>query len=243
MEYVLTAAEMKQCDEQTTTEYGIPSLVLMERAALETARIITGRYGTDISVGIVAGSGNNGGDGIAIARILQESGVSVQIHLIGEEAKCTEQTRMQIRAARMLDIPIHYGVDNYLYDVIVDAIFGIGISREIEGKYKEVIEGINESHAIVVSADMPSGIHTDSGKVMGCAIEADITVTYGYRKLGQLLYPGTDYTGELICVPIGIPDKLVENTKKGIVTFTKSDLRFPKRNHGGNKGTFGKVLV
>ena len=114
MEYVLTAAEMKQCDEQTTTEYGIPSLVLMERAALETARIITGRYGTDISVGIVAGSGNNGGDGIAIARILQESGVSVQIHLIGEEAKCTEQTRMQIRTARMLDIPIHYGVDYYL---------------------------------------------------------------------------------------------------------------------------------
>ncbi len=243
MEYVLTAAEMKQCDEQTTTEYGIPSLVLMERVALETARIITGRYGTDISVGIVAGSGNNGGDGIAIARILQESGVSVQIHLMGEEAKCTEQTRMQIRAARMLDIPIHYGMDNYLYDVIVDAIFGIGISREIEGKYKEVIEGINESHAIVVSADMPSGIHTDSGRVMGCAIEADITVTYGYRKLGQLLYPGTDYTGELICVPIGIPDKLVENTKKGIVTFTKSDLRFPKRNHGGNKGTFGKVLM
>lgn len=84
MEYVLTAAEMKQCDEQTTTEYGIPSLVLMERAALETARIITERYGTDISVGIVAGSGNNGGDGIAIARILQESGVSVQVHLMGE---------------------------------------------------------------------------------------------------------------------------------------------------------------
>ena len=103
MEYVLTAAEMKQCDEQTTTEYGIPSLVLMERAALETARIITGRYGTDISVGIVAGSGNNGGDGIAIARILQESGVSVQIHLIGEEAKCTEQTRMHPDI--ILDVP------------------------------------------------------------------------------------------------------------------------------------------
>ena len=82
MEYVLTAAEMKKCDEFTTTEYGIPSMVLMERAALETARLIIKRYGTDISVAIAAGSGNNGGDGIAIARILQESGVSVQVHMI-----------------------------------------------------------------------------------------------------------------------------------------------------------------
>ena len=243
MEYVLTAAEMKKCDEFTTTEYGIPSMVLMERAALETARLIIKRYGTDISVAIAAGSGNNGGDGIAIARILQESGVSVQVHMIGEEEKCTQQTKIQLEAVRKLGIPVHYGMDNYLYDVIVDAVFGIGLSRNIEGKYKEVIEGINESHAKIIAADMPSGIHTDTGAVMGCAIEADITVTYGYRKLGQLLYPGTEYVGELICVPIGIPLQALGDKKNGIVTFTRKDLKLPPRSHSGNKGSFGKVLM
>ncbi len=243
MEYVLTAAEMKKCDEFTTTEYGIPSMVLMERAALETARLIIKRYGTDISVAIAAGSGNNGGDGIAIARILQESGVSVQVHMIGEEEKCTQQTKIQLEAVRKLGIPVHYGMDNYLYDVIVDAVFGIGLSRNIEGKYKEVIAGINESHAKIIAADMPSGIHTDTGAVMGCAIEADITVTYGYRKLGQLLYPGTEYVGELICVPIGIPLQALGDKKNGIVTFTRKDLKLPPRSHSGNKGSFGKVLM
>lgn len=243
MEYVLTSAQMKQCDERTTAEYGIPSLVLMERAALETARVIISRYGTDISVGIAAGSGNNGGDGIAIARILHESGIAVQVHLIGDEEKCTEQTAIQLAAARKLEIPVHYGMDNYLYDVIVDALFGIGLSRDITGKYKEVIEGMNESHVVVVSADMPSGIHSDTGNVLGCAVEADITVTYGFRKLGQLLYPGTEYTGELLCVPIGIPLEALENKKNSIVTFSKKDLRLPARKHSGNKGSFGKVLM
>ncbi len=243
MEYILTAEEMKKCDEATSLTYGIPSLVLMERAALETVRVILDRYGSDIYVGIVAGCGNNGGDGVAIARILREYGVAAEIHLIGDMKKCTQETRQQLDSAKSLGIPVHFGLENTIYDVIIDAIFGIGLTREIEGAYKEAIEAINESRAKVVSIDMPSGIHTDDGRVMGVAVKADLTVTYAYRKLGQVLYPGTQYAGEVVCVPIGIPKEALCERKNGIVTFNRQDLKLPKRTPSGNKGSFGKVLL
>lgn len=243
MERILTSAEMKKCDEDTSKIYGIDSMVLMERAALETAKIIVEHYGTDISVGIVAGSGNNGGDGIAIARILKEYGVYAQIHIIGEEEKYTEQIKKQLEAAQALKIPIHYCLDQTLYDVIVDALLGIGVTRPVEKRYKEAVEMINASSAKVVSVDIPTGINADSGAIMNCAVKADITVTYAFRKLGQMLYPGCINVGKLICVPIGIPMETLPEKKSGVVTFSKNDLKMPTRNPGGNKGSFGKVLL
>ena len=242
MEHILTAAQMKKCDENTSKIFGIDSMVLMERAALETARIIIDRYGTDICVGIAAGSGNNGGDGVAIARILKESGVQAEVNLVGNPEKCTLQLSRQIETAKKLGIRINYGMENYSYDVIVDAMFGVGLSREVEGKYRETIERINESKAYVVAVDIPSGINTDNGNVMGCAVKADITVTYAYRKLGLMLYPGAEYSGEVICVPIGIPDEALDDSTK-IITYNESDLKLPARNPAGNKGSFGKVLL
>lgn len=243
MEYILSAAEMKKCDEYTTSNYGIDSLVLMERAALETVRIIVDRFGTDISVGVVCGSGNNGGDGIAIARILKEYGIRAQIHMIGDELKCTPETLKQLSIANTLDIPVTYCFDNGIYDVIVDALLGIGINRAAEGRYRAAIDTINSSKAKVVSVDIPSGINADDGSDYGCAVKADITVTYAYRKMGQMLYPGCTYVGELICVPIGIPREVLQDKKSGVVTFTKEDLHLPRRNPSGNKGSFGKVLL
>lgn len=245
MEYVLTAAEMKKYDEAAINEYGIPSLVLMERAALQTADVITGRYGTDICVGVMAGSGNNGGDGIAVARILQERGIHAEINMVGDAAKLSPETAAQLEIAKKMNISIYYGVEQTLYDVIVDAIFGIGISREIEGKYRRAIEAVNASKAHVVSVDLPSGVNTDDGSIMGCAVKAEVTVTFEYRKLGLMLYPGASCAGEVICVPIGIPKVLTENKRKGVVTFTEAarDLKLPERDPSGNKGTFGKVLL
>lgn len=243
MEYILTASEMKKCDENATKQYGIESMVLMERAALETVRIIIEKFGTDISVGIVAGSGNNGGDGIAIARILREYGVRAEINLVGEPSKCTEQMKKQLDSANKLGIPVHFMLEHVLYDVIVDAMFGVGLTRAVEGKYKKAINAINESKAHVVAVDMPSGINSDDGSVMGVAVKADVTVTYAYKKLGQMLYPGAEYTGEVICVPIGIPQEALENRKNAVVTFETSDLHLPSRNPSGNKGTFGKVFL
>ncbi|MBO5146517.1 MAG: NAD(P)H-hydrate dehydratase [Lachnospiraceae bacterium] len=245
MEYVLTSTEMKNSDSAAINEYGIESLVLMERAALQTAKTIIDRYGTDIYVGIMAGSGNNGGDGIAIARILQEEGVRAEINMIGEISKLTKETAAQLETAKKLNIPIHYGVEHTLYDVIVDAVFGIGITRNVEGKFRKAIEAINASKAKVVAVDIPSGVHADDGSILGCAVKADITVTFAYRKLGIMLYPGASCAGEVICVPIGIPKAITENKRTGVVTFTdiRRDLRFPARNPAGNKGTFGKVLM
>ncbi len=235
---------MKKFDGMASSEYGISSLVLMERAALETARVIEERFGRDIRVGVMAGSGNNGGDGIAVARILHEGGTRVEINFIGDEDKLSPQTKQQLETARKLGLPVYAGIKHTGYDVIVDAVFGIGLTRDIEGKYKDAVEVINNSAAKVVSVDIPSGINADDARVMGCAVKADITVTFQYRKFGIILYPGAEYAGEVICVPIGIPKELTDNRRTGAVTFTdkESDLRLPERKPSGNKGTFGKVL-
>lgn len=245
MEYVLTSAEMKACDQKAIEEYGIGALVLMERAALETVRVLLDRFGRDIYVGVMAGSGNNGGDGIAIARLLHEEGVHVEINMIGDSAKLSPEAAVQLETAKKLNISIHYGVQHILYDVIVDALFGIGITREIEGKYRKAVEAVNASKAKLVAVDIPSGVNADDGRIMGCAVKADMTVTFAYRKLGLMLYPGASCAGEVICVPIGIPRAVTENKRTGVVTFTdvKEGLRFPERNPGGNKGTFGKLLL
>ncbi|MDE6984399.1 MAG: NAD(P)H-hydrate dehydratase [Lachnospiraceae bacterium] len=245
MEYVLTAAEMKACDGAAIAEYGIPSLVLMERAALQTAQVIVDRYGSDVYVGVMAGSGNNGGDGIAVARILQERGIRAEINLVGGSAKLSAETAAQLETAKKLKIPIHYGVEHTLYDVIVDAIFGIGLSRDVEGDYRKAVEAVNASHAKVVAVDIPSGVNTDDGSIMGCAVKADVTVTFAYRKLGLMLYPGASCAGEVVCAPIGIPRAVTDRKRTGVVTFTdrKKDLNFPSRSPSGNKGTFGKVLL
>lgn len=245
MEYVLTASEMKKCDETAINEYGIESLVLMERAAYETAKAIIDKYGKNIYTGIMAGSGNNGGDGIAIARILHEAGMRVEINLIGDEKKFTVETKKQLDIVRKLNVQVNYGVEHTLYDVIVDAMFGIGLTRDIEGKYKSAIEMINSSGASVVAVDIPSGINSDNGMIMGCAVKADLTVTFEYRKLGIMLYPGAEYAGEIKCVSIGIPKVITESKRTGMVTFMdkETDLKLPDRNPSGNKGTFGKLLL
>ena len=245
MEYVLRASEMKKCDETATKTYGIASLVLMERAALETARVIVGRYGRDSSVCVMAGSGNNGGDGIAIARILHEEGIHTRINLIGDESRLTAETAVQLETARRLQIPVCRELSPTPCDVVVDAIFGIGLTRAIEGRFQQAIEEINAARAHVVAVDIPSGINSDNGSVMGCAVKADITVTYAYRKLGMLLYPGALYAGETVCVPIGIPREIVESVHPSVVTYTRpeAELCLPDRSPAGNKGTFGKVLL
>ncbi len=245
MEYVLTADEMKKCDAAAINEYGIPSLVLMERAALETANEITSRYGSDIFVGVFAGSGNNGGDGIAVARILHERGARVEITMTGDAAKLTKETSAQLETAKKLGISVFYGLEHTLYDVIVDAIFGIGLKREVEGKQRRAIEAMNASKASVVAVDIPSGVNADDGSIMGCAVKADVTVTFQYRKRGIMLYPGASCAGEVVCAPIGIPSALTDGKRTGVVTFSDKDkdLRLPARKRAGNKGSFGKVLL
>lgn len=243
MEYILSSKEMKNCDEKTTSQYGIPAIILMERAALETAKIIVDEYGTDIFVGVVAGNGNNGGDGIAVARILKEYGIHSEILVSGNQDHFSELMKQQIEIAQKVGIPIRYLFDTLCYDVIIDAMYGIGLSRDIEGEDRKIIQAINEADAKIISIDIPSGVNATSAKIMGCCVKADITVTYGFKKYGHILSPGTSMCGKVICVPIGIPDDLVFEQKNKAIIFNENDLTLPKRNPFGNKGTFGKVLL
>lgn len=241
MEYILTSHEMKKLDLITIEEIGVPSAVLMEKAALGVIKALNNSIPSPERILIVCGTGNNGGDGIAIGRMLTLEGKQVRIVLIGDENQATVETKRQIAIAKKYNVKIYSTFDNSEYNVIIDALFGIGVSREIEGSYKEAIHYINEAKGFKVAVDIPSGISADTGKVMGSAVKADLTVAIAYKKLGHVLYPGASYCNKIIVCDIGVygADKI-----NAIVSYTKKDLnRLPKRVAYSNKGTYGKALI
>lgn len=199
MEKIVTAAEMKRLDLHTINEIGIPSLVLMERAALAVRdEILTAYPLNQENVVIVAGSGNNGGDGLAVARLLKIAGVPVTILNVGNPDHASSEHQTQAKICEYYQIPETTDItvlENA--SLIVDAIFGIGIDREIQGHYREVITAINSASAPVVAVDMPSGINTDTGEVMGIAVKADVTVTFAYNKLGLTKEQGRQSAGRI----------------------------------------------
>lgn len=249
MKYVLKADEMKKCDEYTIKQIGIPSMVLMERAALSVvSRLLERMEKTPCKVLIAAGTGNNGGDGLAIGRLLALKGHEVTFFLAGKPEKMTEETKSQLKILENLGFSIQRKLENAEYDMIIDALFGIGLSREVQGEYADVISQINRfgrQGAYICAVDIPSGICADTGKVLGCAVNADITVTFAYAKRGHLLYPGKKYSGELTVTDIGIAGNSFSKRTPAAFYYEKEDIAdlLPPREPDGNKGTFGKVLL
>lgn len=254
MEIIFDAQQAKELDDYTINECGLMPEVLMERAALKVADAITEREDNNSLVLVVCGSGNNGADGICIARILKDRGFKVMLSLVGNEEKATPLYKAHKMVALKWGIEYYNIIPNDEYDVIVDALFGIGLSRDISGKYHDTIEKINfyKNNAIslnkrctVYSVDMPSGINATTGMVMGTAIKADITVTFGYRKTGQMLYPGLEFCGKIICEEIGFSSPQNACIYSNIFTYNKNDLKYilPNRRPDSNKGDYGKVLI
>ncbi len=249
MEYILTANEMKLCDNYTSKQLGVPSIVLMERAALSVLEVLKEHELPLSHVLVVCGSGNNGGDGFAISRLLKENGINVEVLFAGNEASCTKLTKEQWRIADNYGIEINRTLKSTAYTTVIDALFGIGLNREITGNAKNIISSINnlkQQGAKTVAVDIASGIYADSGKIMGIAVEADYTVTFAYKKRGQLLYPGASYTGILVLKDIGISNLSLQGSMKDLPKVTmlnSTDLIFPKRPVYSNKGTFGKALL
>lgn len=252
IQYVPSAGQMKQYDQNTIEKLGIPGMVLMERAAMAVADEVcryASKEGLEKSGRIprvlaVCGCGNNGGDGFAAARLLSERGMEVDCVLIGQEEKCSPQTKEQIRILRNLYRKIHRNFQNREYDIIIDALFGIGLTREVQGEYARAIEQINASKAYKVSVDIPSGVETDSGRVMGCAVQADKTVTFGFLKRGLCLYPGRSLAGKIVLADIGISESSFLGEKPEAFTCTcPAGKLLPPRNPQGHKGTFGKLLI
>ena len=199
-EDAITAEQMRHYDSYTINTIGIPSLVLMERAALAVRDEILNAFPLNLqNVVVVAGSGNNGGDGLDIARLLHIAGVKVTILNVGNPDHASEEHKVQDHICQYYKILQTTDLD-VLNDasLIVDAIFGIGIDRPVEGSYADVIRAINDRNAVVVAVDMPSGINTDTGEIMGVAVKATATVTFALNKIGLTKGNGKDYAGRVV---------------------------------------------
>jgi len=245
MKFVLGSKQMKQVDNLSINKFGMPSVVLMERAALGVVSLIESKFSKSDKIISVCGNGNNGADGIAAARILFEKGYEVTILVDGVR---TSEGEMQLSIAKKSGVKIKKYTRNKIklneYNLIIDAIFGIGLSKDVEGRYSDLVAAVNDAKAKVVSVDIPSGINATNGQIMGTAVKADYTVTFGYRKIGLLLYPGTEYAGKIKVADIGFPKVIIPKIAKKAFTFTNEDIkRIPKRIKNSNKGMYGKVLV
>lgn len=251
-----TAKEMKELDRRAIEGEGIPSIDLMDRAAAGVAQAALSflpRRGGKCAV--FCGSGNNGGDGIAAARLLFLKGIEVRVFLVGSYEKLTpdalEETRRLSECGVELEAFELENAGQAAYarscQVLIDAVFGVGLSREIqpESPFAAAIRLMNECPGKVVAADIASGVEADTGRILGCAVKADKTVTFTLPKPGQFLGEGADHSGEVTAWDIGIPEKLVRSMACQAQTMEEAFLReaLPPRKADGHKGTFGKVLV
>lgn len=243
MKKIVGCSQMKAIDAMTIHEMGIPSCVLMERAALAVVEEIESRHERG-KILVVCGSGNNGGDGIAIARILKLHGFHADVYIAGKTEKMTQETVLQYKIAQNYHVSFVNNIQWSEYTTIVDSIFGVGLARNIEGSYRDLIMKMNDAEGLKVAVDIPSGIHGDTGAVLGAAFQADVTVTFAYTKYGLCLYPGRMYAGQVKVADIGIyiqDDAQMISAASYVECCDLNDL--PERVPYGNKGTFGKVLV
>lgn len=244
MQYIVTKKEMQAIDAYTMDKIGIPSAVLMERAALSVVEEIERLNVSRGRILIVVEGGNNGGDGLAVGRILLERGYKVDIYYIGGFEKVSQGFQQQWSILHHMGVRFRKTIPNKEYAVIVDGIFGVGLSREVQGVQKKAIEAMNHMDAIKVAIDIPSGIDATTGEALGTAFYADYTVTFGLKKLGMFFLDGIDACGTVICKPIGFPAQAVAHVKPMIYAYDNSDLdKLPKRVNNSNKGTYGRVAV
>lgn len=253
-----TASQMRELDRRAIEDRGIPSIDLMERAAEGVAQavleLLADRPGK-CRVTAFCGAGNNGGDGIAAARLLHLRGVRVRAFLVGDYEKLTPDALEE--TGRLSEC----GVELEPYDpengdqsawargshVLIDAVFGVGLSREIapESRYAQAIALMNRCPGAVVAADIASGVAADTGRVLGCAVKADRSVAFTFKKVGQAVGDGALRSGEVTVRDIGIPEDL----KKTLVCPAQTVEReyaaavLPRRKADGHKGDFGKLLI
>ena len=245
---VCRVEQMRALDRRAVEQYGIVEELLMEHAghAAFTA-MQQNRELADAHVVICCGGGNNGGDGLVVARKLHSVRAKVTVLMAGNPDKLKGAALTNADIIRRLPIPIHKidAVEQaapYLdqADLIVDAIFGTGLDRPVEGKYKDLIDYINTLDTPVISLDIPSGINGDTGAMLGTAIRADITITFGGPKVGNLMYPGFAHGGELYVTHISFPPEMHQSEELTIAT--NEPLPLPVRPRDAHKGSMGKVL-
>ena len=249
---IATASQMRELDRITIQERGVPSTDLMERAAAALAQaaleLAGGAPGRAVCF---CGPGNNGGDGVACARLLLEAGLEVRCVLVGKREKLTPDTRaMEARLAAAGGRLEPFAPDDADFaswcleaDVMVDAIFGIGLNSDVRGDALTAIHMMNTCDIPVVSADIPSGVETDTGRVLGAAVRAARTVTFTLPKAGHFVGQGGLCTGALTVADIGISQELVDGEDYPVRTVEPADVSLPVRARDAHKGDFGKVYI
>ncbi len=234
---LVTASEMRELDRRAIQDLGIPSLVLMENAGRTTYRILRREFhGLQGEVAVVAGRGNNGGDGFVVARYLASGDARVNLEILAHLGIAVTEVLTDADLNPFIHRLAKAGL-------IVDALLGTGLNAPVTGLMAAVIERVNHLRAPVLAVDIPTGLSADTGAVLGVALKARVTVTYGWPKLGQVLPPGRDYVGRLWQVDIGIPPILAREAPVSLAEAGEMRALLPDRPFASHKGTFGHLLV
>ncbi|MCG6879807.1 MAG: NAD(P)H-hydrate dehydratase [Deltaproteobacteria bacterium] len=245
---ISSVTEMRELDRTAIETYGIKEELLMENAGDALYFVILQKMGILCRRFVVfCGLGNNGGDGFVVARKLHSNGGLVKVFILGDQKKYRGAAKLNLDILKRLPVEMvevqdaaSVHTDTVHCHAVVDAMLGTGLEREVKGLYGDIIEGINDSGKTVFSADIPSGVSGDTGEVMGIAVKADYTVTFGLPKLGNLLFPGYDLCGKLYVTHISFPPQLYDsNDLKVSIT---PHIRLPRRNPDAHKGSVGQVL-
>lgn len=245
---IASVIEMRTMDREAIEQFGIPEELLMENAGLAACRVIDRDFGVRGKKFIVfCGMGNNGGDGFVVARKLHSMGGLIKVFILGDKRKYSGVAKLNYKMASLLAMDMQAlksadGMREVIAecDAIVDAIFGTGLAREIKGFIGWIIDLINSSGKTVFSLDIPSGINGDTGEVMGKAVQADYTITFGLPKTGNLLYPGFAHCGNLSVSHISFPPSLYDSSE--LRMEINLPVPIPGRRPDGYKKTFGEVL-
>ncbi len=252
---LLTAARMRTLDQRAIEEVGIPGLVLMENAGRGTAELTAQRFGHlhPGPVLVLCGRGNNGGDGFVIARYLQHAGWKVRTLVLCPPGALSGDAAVNLAILRRCRGDIDFAPDEASLDsslaqcndvrLLVDALFGTGLSSAIRGHHARAVDWINTRGRPVTAVDIPSGVDATSGRILGRAVRADLTVTFGAAKVGMAVHPGAGHVGELSVLDIGLPPFLEEDCDALLVEASDAAPLLPPRPVTGHKGTFGHLLV
>ena len=253
---VVTTAQMRELDRLTIQQYGVPSLTLMERAGEGIAVAILQRFARAAKRGVlvVAGKGNNGGDGFVVARLLRKKRIPCEVVLLARRDELSSDAAHNLRAwlklkgkvteidANKLDLLSHRCAKNGL---LVDAILGTGTNNAVGGLFADAITLMNASGLPIVAVDIPSGMDSDTGHPLGVAIQAEMTLSLGYPKLGEVIYPGLARVGELVVADIGIDGRALTDVAPQIELLDRETVGWlvPRRQADSHKGTYGHLLV
>jgi NAD(P)H-hydrate epimerase len=254
MKPVLTRTEVRELDRRATAEACVPSLELMESAGHGATEVLLARFPDVRHVAIVCGPGNNGGDGFVVARLIKTHGHDVRVFYIGETEKirgdALENYRVWIDAGGALT-SVDEGslavLDAALAEaeLVVDALFGTGLDRELTGLAREVVSRLNGAQRPILALDLPSGLDADRGVPLGIAVRATVTATFARKKRGLCTPSGAEHAGEIEVVPIGIPEEVEERVGYGAAEFEAVDVAalIPRRGASSHKGSSGRVLI